>query len=952
MSDERLIVGIDLGTTHTVVARATATGRETPVVVPIEQLVADGEVAARPLYASSLYVPLEEESARLPNVLGDAPFVTGELAKKRGAEVPGRSIASAKSWLCHPGVDRLAPILPWGAEDANLARLSPVDASARLLAHVRRAWDEAHPEQPLFEQDVVLTVPASFDETARELTVRAAELAGLEVRLLEEPLAAFYDFLSRTPEAALRDLALRAKEQEAFVLVVDVGGGTTDLSLLAVRIGKAGPSTPGTRPTVERIAVGRHLLLGGDNMDLALAHACEPRLCAEGTKLEPGRFVQLTSACRTAKERLLGSKPPPQIPIAIAGSGSQLVGATRRTELTAAEVERIVLDGFFPLVARDARPVRAKSALVAFGLPYERDVAITRHIAEFVGRHVPEGRTVSALLLNGGVFNAARARARIAELFASWGGSLPEILPHADPDLAVARGAVAYGLALRGLALRVAAGAARAYYVGLGASDQVMCIVPRGAPEETILVADSTPLSLVVGKPVRFDLYMSGDAPPQTPGDLIALSTPGVEFERVPPLAAHFPGSRFPGDTAKMREESVNVRLEGKLTAVGTLELACVERAGAERRFRLAFQTRFDEGAAQNLTPPPPAIGGTSIAPSISARSMPPRSRVSAPPASTGTRRFDEASDAIDRAFGKARSDATGREAKDLVRELERILGERMAWTMELTRSLFDLLANFARARRRSTDHERVFWMLAGFCLRPGFGDPGDDARVRLLVPLFAERLAFPEETRSWTQFFIAWRRIAPGLDDEAQTAIRDFVDPFLAPPEAGLKKPKKPKLEADFDMLELAAALERVGAKRRVELGGWIVERTWTERDPRLWAALGRLGARVPTYASAHHVVPPLTAERWLDHLLREKWEAIPTAGPAALEIGRLTGDRARDVSERVRADVARRLEALAGLRARARFLREVVTVSEEERRAAYGEDLPPGLRLAPPTT
>lgn len=972
-SPSRGVVGIDLGTTHTVVARAAdraaaasdpgSTLRRTADVFPIEQLVGPQSVEARELYASTLYAPLEAEAAVMPDVFGDAPWVTGDFAKRRGTEVPGRAVSSAKSWLCHPGVDRLAPILPWGADDETLPRISPVDASARLLAHVRRAWDSAHPEEPLFDQEIVLTVPASFDEGARELTVQAAERAGLEVRLLEEPLAAFYDYLSRTPDAELEALA-KGAGGEALVLVVDVGGGTTDLSLLAIR---TDPSKK-ERVAVERIAVGRHLLLGGDNMDLALAHAAEGRLLgsasaepgSEVKRLESTRFAQLTSACRSAKERLLGSEPPPEFPIAIASSGARLVGGTLRTELGREEVERIVLDGFFPVVGNEERPSRTRSALVAFGLPYERDVAITRHIAEFVARHVTDRELaghpganrarVHALLLNGGVFRAERVRERLVEVFSAWDQVAPRVLPQPDPDLAVARGAVAYGLALRGLSLKVTAGAPRAYYIGVETGDaarrKAMCIVPRGAPEESVLVSTGNPgggaepngadgLSLVVGRPVRFDLFVSSDAPTtEVPGELITLTDDA--FERAPPLVARFP--------AGAREETLAVDLEAKLTSVGTLELACVERGGSARRFRLAFQLRFDEGDGSRSSPP---RSGASPSRSDSLRGSVQPTRTST--ASVHTRRFDEARDAIDRVFGKPRSDSTGREAKDLVRELERILGERSTWTTELARGVFDELTADRRmgARRRSSDHERAFWMLAGFCLRPGFGALGDEQRILRVAPLFADRLAFPDEPRSWPQFFIAWRRVAAGLDEETQVRIRDFVDPFLAPPEAGLKKPKKPKLEADFDMLDLAASLERVPAARRALLGGWIVERTWTERDPRLWAALGRLGARVPSYASAHHVVSVPTAERWLDHLMREKWESIPTAARAAVEMGRLTGDRVRDLGESVRKEVAKRLERLPCPATWAASLREVVEVTDDDRRAFFGDDLPVGLRL-----
>ncbi len=334
-------VGIDLGTTHTVVAWADLTAPSTPTVFPIPQLVAPAEIAARPLFPSCLYAPVPGEVVADP--WGEAPWTSGELARRRGAEVPGRLVASAKSWLCHPGVDRAAPILPWGADEgaADLPRISPVEASARYLTHVRLAWDAAFPGDPLAEQEVVLTVPASFDEIARELTLEAAARAGLPVRLLEEPQAAFYDFMANAGDAGMRAL-LDGAGGEALVLVCDVGGGTTDFSLIRV-VRREGE---GAEPfAVERVAVGRHLLLGGDNMDLALAHLCEGRL---GTKLDAARFGQLVSACRSAKERLLSEGAPESVRVTVLGHGARLVGGTLTAEISREEAERVVLDGFFP----------------------------------------------------------------------------------------------------------------------------------------------------------------------------------------------------------------------------------------------------------------------------------------------------------------------------------------------------------------------------------------------------------------------------------------------------------------------------------------------------------------------------------------------------------------------------------------------------------------------------
>jgi molecular chaperone DnaK (HSP70) len=928
MSSGRRAVGIDLGTTHTVVAWADLDQSSAPQIFPIPQLVTATEIEVRPLFPSCLYAPVPGEVAVDP--WGDAPWVAGELARRRGGEVPGRLVASAKSWLCHAGVDRMAPILPWGVSDdaVDLPQISPVDASARYLAHVARAWNDAFPGYPLAAQEVVLTVPASFDEVARELTVEAARRAGLSIRLLEEPQAAFYDFMARAGELeALLERAAAKGDAEALVLVVDIGGGTTDLSLIRVARGQGS-----AKVAVSRVAVGRHLLLGGDNMDLALAYLCEPRLVAPPSRLDPARFGQLVLACRAAKERLLdggpGAEGSPQdeVPITVLGAGARLVGGTLSTRLGREEVERVILDGFFPRAKRDARPERPRTGLVAFGLPYERDVAITRHVAHFFARHAAVA-SPSALLLNGGVFRAGRITARLVEALQAWGGPPIEKLPLADPDLAVARGAVAYAIAAAGRGVRIGGGVARGYYVGLdaraddGRRRSGVCVVPRGAEEGVPQIAEGKTLGLVVGRPVRFDLFASDEAVHRA-GEIVLLDD--ERFEALPPVAV-----AFQAGSARSQPEEVRVALEGELTAVGTLDLACVEVSGAAsppRRFRLAFQLR--EGEEE---PARAAIAG----------------KIEQPTPHAGRGRLSEACEAIERIFGKGRPDVSAREVKDLLRELERLVGERATWTTELARALFDTLAPNHKSRRRSPDHERLYWLLAGFCVRPGFGDPEDGRRVAMLAPLFAEKVVFPEEARNWQQFWIAWRRIAGGLGQPTQTAIRDAIDPLLAPASARLKKAKGWKLEAEADLLDLAAALERVPPARRSELGGFILERTWTSRDSRLWAALGRVGARVPAYASVHHVVAPFIAERWLDHLLREKWEPRSSEPQAAVQLARVTDDRARDVSERARREVAERLSKVG---ARDEWIRAVLTfvpVEEAERAAFFGEGLPIGLRL-----
>jgi len=343
--------------------------------------------------------------------------------------------------------------------------------------------------------------------------------------------------------------------------------------------------------------------------------------------------------------------------------------------------------------------------------------------------------------------------------------------------------------------------------------------------------------------------------------------------------------------------------------------------ADAGPRFALAFDLRQTEGAADPKKQSAAARHG---------------------------KRLEQAAEAIERIYGKGRQDVPQRDVKGLIRTLEKIFGKRHTWDAALSRALFDRIIPFHKGRRRTADHERVFWMLAGFCLRPGAGHPRDAERAARLYKLFEQRLAHGKEVRSWPQFWIAWRRIAAGLNDKQQARLRDVLDPFLAPSEKRLKKPKAFRNEALNEMLELAASLERVDGQRRRELGSWVLERTWTERDPRLWAALGRIGARVPTYGSAHQVVPARAVDRWMDHLLRERWEEFPSAPRAAVAMCRVTGDRARDVADETRQRVAKRLQKLKVPEAIVRPVLERVAIDDLDRAEFFGEDLPVGLRLA----
>lgn len=927
--DSRYIVGIDLGTTHTVVAYVdTRRGAGAPITIfDVDQLVAPGEIEARPLLHSLRYHPAEGElgadDRQLPwrpsELEGVPDGLVGQLARDLGAKVPGRLVASAKSWLSHTAVDRTAAILPWGAPD-DVPKISPVGASASYLAHVRQAWDHRFPGEPLSRQSVVLTVPASFDEGARALTLRAARLAGLaEVRLLEEPQAAFYDWLGRHDADIERLVA-----EMHLALVVDVGGGTTDLTLIQVELRESGPR-------LTRVAVGDHLMLGGDNMDLALAHDAEARL-PKKEKLPAARFSQLIQHCRSAKEQLLAHGAPEKVKITVLGGGSKLIGGSMSTDMTREEVHARVLDGFFPKVAPDSRPERKRGAIVEFGLPYVADPAITRHVAGFLDRHAdvareafPEGMyepgafvVPDAVLLNGGVFKGDLLTERMLDVLGGWRGAALMRLENPAPELAVARGAVAYGLARRGVGVRIGGGSARSFYLVLGDQEprRGVCLLPRGAEEGEELVLKARTFSLQLGQPVRFPLASStGEAVLHRAGDIVEIE--GESFTELPPLAAV-----LEDESGESKGAKIPVRISGALTEVGTVELSCIAAEGKPRRWKLELQLRGE--------------GGGAAAPATKITQLHPR--------------FAEATDLIKAVYGKSSAEVEGVKAvKTLRTHLEKKIGSRETWNTPLLRELFGALLAGAKRRRRSADHERVWANLVGWCLRPGFGYPLDDWRVKQLWEQFDQGVQFVPEAQVWSEWWTMWRRVCGGLDEAAQVKLLDTVAWYLHPPTPRPRpRPKGPKMQGYDDMVRLAASLERVPSDRKVEVGRWLVERlTEHGEGDSSWWAVGRLGARLPFYGSAHAVVPREEAETWLARVLALDWKRVDPAAFAATQLCRMSGDRQRDLSDELREQVAARLEAHGAPASWVRMVREVTRLEAADERRIFGESLPPGLVL-----
>ena len=608
MSDPRFAIGIDLGTTHSALSYVELAGSDGEKtrhgVLGVPQLTAPGTVEELPLLPSFLYLPHPDELAAgelaLPWAGDGQPAVTGEMARSRGATTPIRLVSSAKSWLCHPGVDRRAAILPHDAPE-EVSRVSPLEASTRYLKHLRAAWDNAHADAPFTQQAVTVTIPASFDPAARELTAEAARAAGYEnVTLLEEPQSALYSWIQNSDGRWRKEV-----KPGDIILVVDVGGGTSDFSLIAIleRDGKLEP---------HRVAVGDHILLGGDNMDLALAHLVARKLAANGTQLDAWQMRALTYGCRAAKENLLANAQAETWPIVVPSRGSKLIGGSIRTELTRAEVTIFITDGFFPQVQASARPaVRARAGLTQLGLPYAQDAAITRHLAAFLARQAGataelEGFAVdpahtflhpSAVLFNGGVFKSELLANRVLETINGWlsteGAAPARMLGGADLDLAVARGAAYYSYVRRGAGVRIRGGTARSYYVAVESSMpaipgmeppiQALCVAPFGMEEGSELELPGQEFGLVVGEPVHFRFFGSSVRRQDQIGAVLDFWGPDELVELNEIQATLSPEGRSIGEVAQ-------VRLHAYASESGTLELLAVAQDG--QRWKVEFDVR------------------------------------------------------------------------------------------------------------------------------------------------------------------------------------------------------------------------------------------------------------------------------------------------------------------------------------------------------------------------
>lgn len=985
----RYVVGIDLGTTNCAVATIDTTQHPSSAKIEnfaVEQWVDLGASARRELLPSFLYQPLADELPSLADAAGTAADtqtrIAGSLARDRGLQLPGRQVASAKSWLCHDGVDRRAPILPWQNEE-DVERISPVTASAELLAHIARAWNRAHPTEPLAQQDIVLTLPASFDQVARQLTIEAAAQAGLKRILpIEEPQAACYAWLARHADAWEQQLA-----PGQTILVVDIGGGTTDFTLIRVRAAStitnnADASTEASTETIaaehraklslHRVAVGQHLILGGDNIDLALARLAEQKLVAQSataeatptsgaasdSRLSSRSWDALRQACRAAKESLLGLEPPAATTLHLPGSGSRLIASGRQVEISRSEVSDCVVDGFFPVCGIADRPDAQQTGFQEFGLPFARDPAITKHLAAFLWNHRWDGRddqpsvsdgdravkgSASAaafeestelaaarpdwLLFNGGVMASPQLRQRLVSAIAAWFAGRSDVPEQWSPgvldgerlDLAVARGAAYFGQVRRGTGVEIEAKLACSYYMQTSNTPPTaICIVPGSAsPGDKFQLGDQG-MELAIGQPVQFPILYSTTRLSDRVGQSVVIEE--EHFTYLPPFRTVIEQS------GSRKQVSLPVVVETELTQIGTLQVYC-RALDSEQRWKLEFDVRGStqtDHTSQEATASQAGIVDEEL--------------------------IQTAHQVLVDTFGEQPSIKPAK----LKAALSDALSLRMAdWPPHLLRGMWSSLMELQAGRRLSPAHEARWLNLLGYTLRPGYGLAADDWRVAQTWRSVHGKLCFAAIS-SRNEALVLWRRIAGGFTAGQQLTVyqqvagplRSVLDP-LRRSKGGVSLNPQELVE----LLRLVGSLELLPKDEKTQLGNWLLEllsiKKWSSSHGAALWTLARLGNRLPAYGPLNCVVDTHRVEQWLRTLIGLR-QAPAELSLALMLCGRRVDDRYRDISESVRQSVIARLEALPAppLHAIA-LVRDGGNLAHEEATQVLGESLPLGLTL-----
>ncbi len=918
------IIGIDLGTTNSAVSFVDLSSderKEHIEIFQVPQVSGPGEISQLKILPSFLYIPGEHEidksSVSLPwDSVGKG--VVGSFARDQGSKVPDRLVSSAKSWLCHGKVDRQASILPWGAGE-DVAKVSPVEATSAYLSMIKEAWNNSKKgDEDLYleHQKIIITVPASFDEAARDLTVDAATRAGLKnITLLEEPLAAFYSWLI----AHDKDWDRHVSTGE-LILVCDVGGGTSDFTLITLR-------EKYKKPLFERISVGDHLILGGDNMDLSLARHVEESLrTGKKGSFNLRRWQALCSQCRQAKEDLLSGRMESKA-ITLVGEGRKLIAGTVSSTLTQKELEELILEGFFPLVEPgEDLTEKARQGITEFGLPYAQDPAITRHLIRFLERHRADVKQIlgrdnvqpDLILFNGAALKPEvvqeKIRAAIRYYFNEDEQRLPRVMINPELDLAVALGASYYGLVKQGYGVRVGSGSARAYFLGVGqakgetsgtdAAEKAICLVERGTEEGHHVELSDREFHVLANLPVSFDLHSSSFRTGDRIGDIIDIDS------SLTPLAPIHTVIEY---GKKAKETSIPVKMEAGYTEVGTLALWCRSTL-SDHRWRLQFQLRD----VDNVEVSDQQVLEESLVDAVTGK--------------------------INEAFSKKDGPTPPERLIKIISDIVSLPKEN--WPLSFIRQLADQLAGFLDARKLSIEHESRWYNLIGFCLRPGVGDAADVHRLRNLWKIFDAGPIHTKNAQVRSEWWVLWRRVAGGLSAKQQRYMSQKISLMIKPKKGSVKTRLAPQEEMEIWMA--LANLELLSGKEKADWGRMLLDLLNPKKSrPQYWWALSRLGAREPLYGPIDRVVRRNEVVSWIPRILEKNWRNLKPVGTALSQVARLTGDRKRDLTLEDLQPIVDWLAPHDWSEPCIRLLTEVVPIAQQEEGALFGESVPPGIVL-----
>lgn len=912
----RYIIGIDLGTTNCCVSYVDTQDSKLAIQpLRLPQLMAPGHVEAHTTLPSFCYLSTKQEwpsgSLALPWKKSDHCFV-GLMAQSHGAKVPTRLVQSAKSWLCHSAAHRKDKILPAEAEADQ--KISPVEATAYYLKHIKEAWNylfaRSNVEAEFEQQEIVLTVPASFDEVARRLTAEAAKMAGyIHLTLLEEPQAAFYSWISSHENIWKQQL--KAGDS---ILICDIGGGTSDFSLIEVQ-----------ENSFNRIAVGEHLLLGGDNMDAAIAHYIEEKITKIHGKsdFQTTQWLQLKHQARSAKETLLDhSKTAETFTVLLQGAGSSVIKGSLSAQLQRDEIAHLLLEGFFGQYALDeALQLRRSSGFRTMGLPYEEEPSITKHLAAFLKRS-QFNKAPDYVLFNGGAMKPALFQQAIVQSLEKWHpGCRTKILESISLDLAVARGAAYYGKVRRGLGVRIGGGIPKTYYLGIDiknadgtTSHQALTLLPRGS-EEGASYQSSQMFSLRPNIPVSFNLYTSQVRMADRKDDVI-----NIDLKELQPLPAIHTILRMgKKQIADSLSENIPVRLNVALTAIGTLEL-WLQSQKTEHRWSLEFQLRNASGQENHVS-------------------------------ALDSARNDEIFDAsyLQPAQQYLRDlFASSSKAEKAMESLEKLLDKpRRDWSLSILRGLFDTLLSLSNSRKINPDMEIRWWNMIGFFLRPGFGYPLDDFRIKELWKIILAEFKSVKSPECQIQQWICYRRIASGLNKGQQTQLANEILTALFPNKTfTIVLKAKSDIYPYSEKMRTLASFELLDVQQKIKIGKALLARILEGKaDASDYWSLGRLGARHLLSGSAANVIPSEECSAWAKSLL--KLTLNERLAHLFAQLARKTDHREINLSQSIVEEI---IAAFANTPHHERLkllLTETGSLTLSEQEQVFGEKLPAGIVL-----